>query len=169
MHRDEVFLYPQPDMVRVANPGKHLSKLQPVDMVANNLLELNILGHDIIAYVDNGCTSCFVRFETAQQLGIMRYVVCEQRVNLVMWSCARTFHMYMVNNLPVKIKGGPLFKLRCKVFRKGEMPKHFLDFMLDNGTLRHLRVVQVFHPKGSTLYFPHMNYKKLKPRDDQNI
>ncbi|KAK4295155.1 hypothetical protein Pmani_032265 [Petrolisthes manimaculis] len=39
------------------------------------------------------------------------------------------------------IKGGPKFNLRCKIFRKGEMPRHFFDFMLDNGTLRHLKII----------------------------
>ncbi|KAK3871501.1 hypothetical protein Pcinc_023356 [Petrolisthes cinctipes] len=110
-------------------------------MVANNLLELYVLGHETIAYVDNGCTSCFVRYETAQELGILKYVVGEQRVDLIMWSCARTFYMHVVNCLPVQIKGGPKFNLRCKIFRKGEMPRHFFNFMLDNGTLRHLKTI----------------------------
>lgn len=46
-----------------------------------------------------------------------------------------------------------MFFLRGLVFRKGETPEHFLDIMLDNGTLRRLKVIQGFHPQGSTLYF----------------
>lgn len=49
--------------------------------------------------------------------------------------------MIVVKNVPVQILYGPAFLLTGLVFQKGEMPPHFLDIMLDNGTLRKLKVM----------------------------
>ncbi|KAK4289936.1 hypothetical protein Pmani_037127 [Petrolisthes manimaculis] len=123
-------------------------------MPDSHILPVTINGIGAVMYVDNGCTSCFIRYERAQLLGMLWYMVDRLNVQLFMWSQVKIFHMYVVKNVPVQIKGGPLFLLNGLVFPKGETPSHVLDIMLDNGTLRKLGVIQSFHRNHSTLYFP---------------
>lgn len=120
-------------------------------------------------YVDSGCTACFIRYELAEQLGMLSYAVGETRRQLYMWSSVRTFTLTVIQNVPVKISGGPMFYLRGLVFRRGETPDHFLDIMLDNGTLRRLRVIQAFHPGGSTLYFRDSAMMETRSGNDRGM
>lgn len=113
---NELRLYPHPNLTKASDPSHQLSSLHPVQMIDAHLLHVTIRGVDTVMYVDNGCTSCFIRYERAQQLGILRYSVDRMQVQLFMWSHVQVFHMYVVKGVPVQIKGGPLFLLSGLVF-----------------------------------------------------
>lgn len=166
---EEMLLYPQPQMTLVPNPHFQLSKMQCVHLREDNLLVTSVNGLGTVMYVDSGCTACFIRYELAEQLGMLQYAVGETRRQLYMWSSVRTFTLTVIQNVPVQIQGGPMFYLRGLVFRRGEAPNHFLDIMLDNGTLRRLKVIQAFHPGGSTLYFRDSAMKRTSARNDRGM
>lgn len=83
---DELRLYPLPNMTKTSDPSRHLSRLHSVKMLDAHLLKVVIEGKNTLMYVDNGCTSCFIRYEHAQELGIFKYTVDRLQVQLFMWS-----------------------------------------------------------------------------------
>lgn len=82
---DDLYLSPEPKFRFSSSPGLHSSTSQYVEMKSDNLLEVYINDMCTFMYVDSGCTSCFIQYEKAQELDILKYTHSYTKVHLYMW------------------------------------------------------------------------------------
>lgn len=82
---DDLYLSPEPKFRISSSPDLNFSKSQCVEMKSDNLLEVYIHGICTFMYVDSGCTSCFIQYEKAQELDILKYTSAYTKVHLYMW------------------------------------------------------------------------------------